>query len=543
MSPSVAFVSRNGPSRGVVRHLADEVPVTSTLEAIVNQMSTPNPDRRNGGPYRHATIVATVIAVLLAVIAGAAPARAAYSIVFTPTGGSVGTPIALTSTVSNGGVGVGVGMVTYFAGGTSVATAAVDATGTVAPASWTPTTAGSVAMYAVYTSNDGTQAPTLSTTTVTITKGQSVTTLTMPATAKLGATVPITATVTAGLYVPTGSVTFLLPGGTILTAANLDAKGIATISVQMPSQPATYQLTARYNPDDNTTGSTSTTGTTLVTTTGSTVALSVPTSTPLVGTPVTLTAAITPSTATGTVTFQVGTTVLGAATVTGGTATWAWTPAATGTVTLTATYREAGSAVVSGTNAISVTVATSLPADRITIGPTGQAAWAPGAAYPLRNSASVTVTAASQSGAAVTLAVAGPCSLNGLTIRATAGAGSCTVTSSSPGTSAFGGGTQTNTLTLAPGVQTATLTPPAPGTLTRGNYYRLAGPGTVTTAGNPVTWRVTSGAKRCKVLKQADGSYLLQARKPGRCTVRAYARPVAGQWLTFTKLHRYTVRR
>lgn len=506
-----------------------------------NLSPNPSPTRPDRRLPRLATAVLAALAVILAALVGAAPAQAAYKIAFTPTAGTVGTPIALTSTVSSGAVGVGVGKVTYFAGGTSVATATVDAIGTVAAASWTPKAAGQVAMYAVYASNDGTQAATSSTTTVTIAKAPTVTTLTMPATAKVGAAVSITAKVTAGSYVPTGSVTFLLPGGTILTAATLDAKGVATISVQMSAQPSTYQLSARYNPDANTTGSTSSTGTTLVTATGSNVALSASSSTLLVGTPVTLTAAITPSTATGTVTFQVGTTVLGAAAVTGGKATLTWTPSAAGKVTLTATYRETGSANVAGTNAILVTVATSLPADKITIGPTGQSAWAPGAGYPLRNAASVTVTASSQSGATVTLAVTGPCTLNGLTIRANAGAGTCTLTSSSPGRGSFGAGNQTNTMTLIRGRQTATLTPPAPGALTRGMLYRLAVPGTVTSAGNPVWWRVTFGAKRCKVLKQADGSYLLLAKKLGRCNVRAVARPVAGQWLKFKNWHRYTV--
>ena len=119
----------------------------------------------------------------------------------------------------------------------------------------------------------------------------------------------------------------------------------------------------------------------------------------VVGTPVTLTAAITPSTATGTVTFQAGATVLGSAAVTGGKATLAWTPTAGGAVTLTAAYRATGSSVVTGTTSVVVTVVATLPADRITIGPVGQAPWAPRAGYPLRNASSVTVASSSQSGA------------------------------------------------------------------------------------------------------------------------------------------------
>lgn len=493
-------------------------------------------------PLQFALGLGVLVALLAAMLLGAPPARAAYSIAFTPPAGTVGASSALTSSVSSGAVGVGVGKVTYFAGGSAVATATVDTTGAVATASWTPLAAGSVPMYAAYASTDGTQTATSSTSTVTIAKAKTVTTLTMPTTAKVGTAVTITATVTAGTYVPTGSVSFLLPGGTVLTAANLDAKGVATISVQMPAKATTYELTARYNADANTEGSTSKADSTLVTETGSNVALSLSSSTLVVRTPVTLTAAITPSTATGSVTFAAGSTVLGSAAVSGGKATLTWTPTAGGAVTLTATYRATGSSTVSGTDSVNVTVAATLPADRITIGPTGQAPWPPRAGYPLRNASTVTVATSSASGAAVTLAISGPCTLTGQTIRANTGSGSCTLSASSPGRGAFGPGTQVNTMTLIRGVQTATLNPVPAGTLQRGRFYRLAGPGTLTSAGNPVKWRVSFAPKRCKVLKQSDGSYLLRAKKLGRCNVKAYSPPVAGQWLPFKKLYRYTVR-
>ena len=230
-------------------------------------------------PTQLALGLGVLVTLLATLLLGAPPAQAAYSIAFTPSGGTVGTPIVLTASVSSGQAGVGVGKVTYVAGGTAVATAAVDATGVVAAASWTPLTAGSVAVYAAYASTDGTQAATSSSSSVSIARAPTVTTLTMPATARVGTAVRITAAVTAGAYVPTGSVTFLLPDGTVLTAATLDANGVATISVQMPAQPSTYQVSARYNPDANTLGSTSVSGSTLVTETGSNVALSVSSST------------------------------------------------------------------------------------------------------------------------------------------------------------------------------------------------------------------------------------------------------------------------
>ena len=232
------------------------------------------------------------LALVASALIGAAPAQAAYSITFTPKAGTVGTPIALTSSVSSGAVGVGVGTVTYYASGAAVATAAVSTTGTVEPATWTPLKAGDVPMYAAYASTDGTQAATSPVTTVTIAKAATKTTLTAPATSKVGATVTFTATVTAGTYVPTGSVTFQLPDGTVLAASNLDAKGVATVAVQMPAAATSYKLKATYNADANTTGSTSDTVTVLVTTSGSVVDLAVSAAPYLVGTPITLTATL-----------------------------------------------------------------------------------------------------------------------------------------------------------------------------------------------------------------------------------------------------------
>ena len=55
-------------------------------------------------------------------------------------------------------------------------------------------------------------------------------------------------------------------------------------------------------------------------------------------------------------------------------------------------------------------------------------------------------------------------------------------------------------------------------------------------------WRVSFAPKRCKVLKQSDGSYLLHAKRLGRCNVRAYSPTVPGLWLPYKKLYRYTVR-
>jgi len=355
--------------------------------------------------------------------------------------------------------------------------------------------------------------------------------------------VAITATVKAGAYVPTGSVTFLLPSNVVLTAANVDAKGVATISVKMPDSASTYELSARYIPDANTTESTSKAGTTLVTASGSNTALSLSTTTLAIGVPVTLTADITPASSSGNVTFSAGSTVLGSSVVASGKATLTWKPATAGAVTLTASFIPKGETKPTGSDSAKITVTGSLPADTITLGASGQPAWAPGSGYPLRYKSQVTVAATAKSGGPVALAIAGPCTLTGSTLTAIAATGTCTLTAKSPGGSLLASATQNYTIALARGKQTATLSPPVPPTLRRGTYYRLSSAGTLTNAGYPVTWRVSFGTARCKVLKQADGSYQLRAKKLGRCTVRAYVAPVAGQWLKYSKYYKYRVQR
>lgn len=491
---------------------------------------------------RFTTAALAALAMIASLIVGAAPAQAAYSITFTPTGGTVGSPIALTSSVSSGVSGVGVGTVTYYASGAKVAEAAVDTTGKVAAASWTPLKAGSVPVYAAYASTDGTQSATSPVTNVTIAKATTTTTLTAPTTAKTGAIITLTATVKAGTYVPTGSVTFALPNGTVLAPATLDAKGVATLNVQMPSTATTYQAKATYTGDDNASGSTSDTVSVAVSTSGSVVDLTVSGGPYLVGTAITLTATLSPTSLKGSVSFTAGGTVIGAQQANDGKATLSWKPTAGGTVRLAASFTPTGSSTPLGTDSLDIAVATNLPPNTITLGPTGQAAWANGQGVALRYQQTFVLSARSASGAAVGLSVSGPCSLSGTTLKANAGAGTCTLTATSPQTTTLSSSTQVNTIALARGKQTATLLAPAQRKLVRGTAYRLALPNTRTNAGTTVAWRVSFGKGCCKVTVGTDGTVFLRTVKKGRCNVRASAPPVIGQWLAFKKLYRYRVR-
>ena len=480
--------------------------------------------------------------MLVSTLVGATPAQAAYSITFTPTGGSVGTAIPLTSSVSSGAVGVGVGTVTYYASGAKVAEAAVDATGAVAPVSWTPTAAGSVPMYASYASTDGTQAATSTVRNVTIAKAKSTTTLTAPSTAKVGATVTLTATVAAGAYNPTGTVTFTLPNGTVLASSNVGAKGVATLNVQVPQSATTYQVKATYNGDDNASTSTSDTESIAVTASGSVIDLTVSAGPYAVGRAITLTATLSPTSLRGSVSFSAGGTVIGAQAVADGKATLQWTPTAGGSVRLSAAFIPSGSTSALGTDTQDIAVSATLPPNRITLGPSGQPAWADGQGVGLRFRDSIILSATSASGAAVGLTVSGPCTLTGSTVTANAGAGTCTLTAISPQTTTLAAARQVNTIALARAKQTATLIAPASGKLLRGSAYRLAAPSTRTNAGTTVAWSVVKAPKRCRVVTSSDGTVLLRTYRKGVCKVRAFAPPVTGQYLKFQKTFTYRVR-
>ncbi len=483
-----------------------------------------------------------LIAMLLGMMVGAAPAQAAYVITFTPAGGSVGTAIPLTASVSSGSVGVGVGTVSYFASGTKVADAAIDGAGTVSAISWTPLAAGSIPMYASYASADGTQVATSAVTNAAIVKATTTTTLSMPANAKTGVTVTLKATVAAGSYLPTGSVTFTLPNGTVLASSTLGAQGEATLNVQMPQSATTYQARATYNGDANANGSTSETESSMVSVTGSVIDLTVSAGPYAVGVPITLTATLSPISLTGSVTFSSGSTVVGAQAIANGKATLQWTPPTIGAVRLAVAYIPTGSNTVEGTDAEDLEVMSSLQTNRITLGPSGQTAWLDGQGIALRYQGTIVLSASSLSGATVGLSISGPCSINGSTITGNAGSGTCTLTATSAQSTAYSAGRQVNTIALARGKQTATLIAPTSSTLLRRSAYRLALPGTRTNVGNLVGWSIVKAPRRCKVSFSADGAAMLRTYAKGVCKVRVSAPPVAGQWLKFQRTFRYRVR-
>jgi hypothetical protein len=490
---------------------------------------------------RRAGAITLALLVVLGILAG--PAHADYSISFSPKGGTVGKAIPLSSKVSSGALGVGSGVMTYFVGTLEVARARVDTTGTVSVTSWIPSNAGNVQMTARYTADDGSQTAVSKASTVTINKAESSALISMPSTARIASDVTVTAQVTVEGYAPTGTVTFIKANGTPLTTAALDAGGQASITVQMPSSPTTYQLRARYDGDENAKRSTSAQGRTVVTNTGSRVSLSVPNAAIALGASVPLTASVSPPGSTGVVTFSIGSIVLGSSAVASGRAVFQWSPATIGPVTLTASFIPTGAATSVGQDSIPVTVLNQVPTDQVSLTPSGSASLGENAGYPLRNGTSVTFTATSTSGNPVTLSVTGPCSVNGLVVRANSGNGSCALTATTRTTAQFQGANQSYTITLILGKPSARLTAPASGRLSLSRSYSLSPAGTKATSGSQISWRVTKGVKRCTVGQRSNGSWVLKTIRPGRCLVRAVAPRVPGEWRQASFRYRYQIAR
>ncbi|MBI1350235.1 MAG: hypothetical protein GC156_03870 [Actinomycetales bacterium] len=504
-----------------------------------------NPTSSPARLSRLATVALAALAVLMSTLVGALPAQAAtYTVTFSPKNGTVGVSMDLSSSVSSGEAGVATGTVTYYADGVQIATATVDNVGTVAAAKWTPTKAGDVPMFAQFRSDDGTISATSAVTTVTFAQVSTKTDLAVPNTAKISTAVTLTATVVPsdGSYVPTGTVTFQLSNGAVLASANLDSKGIAKLSVQMPASPTNYQVKATYNGDDNAKASTSGTESIQVTTSGSVIALSLSAGPYAIGKAITLTAAITPSSSKGSVSFRANNVVIGAVGVSNGKAVLAWKPTAGGAITLTASFIPSGSTKVLGTDTQKITIAANLPVNTLTIGPVGQTPWKDGQTIALRYMSTIPLGGGTLSKAPVNLAISGSCHLDGATIVPNAGAGTCTLVSTSPATAQYQADRQVNTIVLARGRQTAAVVAPTTKShLKRYRTYRLANPGTKSTSGNTVTWRVLKGRWRCAIINASDGSTYLRTKRLGWCRVRAYSPPVAGQWLRYKKIYKYKV--
>lgn len=492
---------------------------------------------------RRNTLAITLLVTLLALLATgiAVPARAAVAIAVTAANGSVGVPQSLSATVTSSELGSPTGTVSFTVNGQAVGSQGVGGSlGSTATVSWTPTSTGAVTIQARFAGADGSEAS--DSRTVQVARVDTTAAIAAPSSSPASGAVTLTATVTArqGTYQPTGSVTFLRDAGTVIGTGRLDVTGTARLAYTVPATTGIVRVYASYGGDAGANASTSSTRSISVTSKSTTVGLTVPQPV-YVAAQVPLTAKVTPASATGKVDFSVDGRLVGTGTLANGTTTVTWVPSTATTVTVTARYL-GGGGLTASSDSSRVTVQQQLKADQITVDPTGSAGpWPAGGTVTLANGQAVAIDVRSASGLNVKLAIAGPCALEGNTVKVRGVGGVCTLTASTNGGNGFAAVTQKYYVQTVAGTQTAKVVAPASGSHPRGSRLNLSRRSTVTNVNQTVRWTVTKGKARCKVV--ASGKYYrLRLVRTGTCKVRATAPGIADQWRPFVTTRTYTIR-
>lgn len=302
--------------------------------------------------------------------------------------------------------------------------------------SWTPSLAGA------WTISGLGNAISVGSTTVSVAAMPTTTTLFVPTSATSNAVTLVSVIVSAqaGTYAPQGSVNlasaFGVPVGTQqLTPIAGSANAYASFNWQ-PQIFGNFPLIANYTPSSNgTLASTSETAASLIVANAGVVELRLPPSF-RVGQPTVISALVTPTTTVGSAAFQLnGGYLSGSIPLVNGVSTTQWTPTQQGIQTITTQFSSTAVGGPSGAVSQPVNVLPALPADVISVtAPSGT--WGPGRPISIARGSNTTLSTSAASGSSVLLSETGPCSINGAVITGL-GAGTCTVTATSVGSSAY----------------------------------------------------------------------------------------------------------
>ncbi len=302
--------------------------------------------------------------------------------------------------------------------------------------SWTPSLAGA------WTISGLGNAIAVGSTTVNIAAMPTTTYLFVPtnATSNAVSVVAVIVSAQAGTYAPQGTVTLASAFGNPVGTAQLtpiagSANAYATFD-WVPQVLGTFPLIANYTPSSNgTLASTSETANSLIVSNAGPVELRLPTSF-RVGQPTVISALVTPTTTVGSAAFQLnGGYLSGSIPLVNGVSTTQWTPTQQGVQTITTQFSSTAVGGPSGAVSQAVNVLGALPADVISVtAPSGT--WGPGRPISIARGSNTQLTTSSASGSSVILSESGPCSINGSIITGL-GAGTCTVTATSVGSSAY----------------------------------------------------------------------------------------------------------
>jgi hypothetical protein len=243
-----------------------------------------------------------------------------------------------------------------------------------------------------------------------------------------------------GNYAPQGSVNLASAFGNPVGTAQLtpiagSANAYATFN-WTPQVFGNFPLIATYTPSSSgTLASTSETANSLIVSNAGVVELRLPTSF-RVGQPTVLSALVTPTTTVGSAAFQLnGGYLSGSIPLVNGVSTTQWTPTQQGIQTITTQFSSTAVGGPSGAESQAVNVLPALPTDGISVSaPNGT--WGPGRPISIATGSNTQLSTSSTSGTSVILSESGPCSINGSVITGL-GAGTCTVTATSVGSSAY----------------------------------------------------------------------------------------------------------
>lgn len=269
---------------------------------------------------------------------------------------------------------------------------------------------------------------------------------------------------TAGTSSPAGSVTFTNPVGTSLATVGLtpigNGKSSANFSWTSTSTTDRITITATYNPSPGFAGSAN--WLTSLSTDGIQVlganpplSLKLPGSL-TVGVPTEVGAVVNGAnnvSVQGSVAFSTNVngqvlSISGSQPIASAQATAPWTPTVSGNQILTASFSASNSnASASGNQFVYVNPA--LGADPISVGVQGSAAWPAEASVQAPANATIELFTTTGSGAPVSISESGPCLINGASLVTSIGAGTCSVTVTSPGNTAFASNQVTVTLKIA----------------------------------------------------------------------------------------------
>ncbi|MEI6361281.1 MAG: Ig-like domain repeat protein [Actinomycetes bacterium] len=502
------------------------------------------------------TSAAAASAVVLSALSfGAAPAMAVTTI----TGPAVAAPnqlvsYTMTATVDtplSAGTLRLVDCNTFQNLGTNSYVVTMGATGSFAFAFVTPGFATTMAPCAVLFDLDLGGSTTLAATNLQVSGSfATTTTVNSPDTAKLGVATQIQVTVQSASpssYNPTGQVVVKdINGAPLKTMGLTPGPGTGQSYAYYwwtPTVAGTYTFQAFYSGDAYAVKSQSPIDTTIATSSGNPISLSLPPSL-TVGVPTTLQANVFPATIQGSVGFTLnGAPITASIPIVNGVAQASWTPTFAGTVTIGASYTTNQGGTGSTSQPIPI-VAGPVSSDVITLTQPGFGIWAPNGTYNMGTGSSFTFLASTLSGAGVTMKNNGACTNNGLTLTVSTGSGVCTLSVSSPGGNGYGPVTQNYVVNQIPGPQTATVAAPQSGKLTKGRTYVLESPAQAdTNAGQNISWKITKGKNSvCKLVYPNSGAVNVKMLKKGTCNVKGSAPGVPNMWNPYTVTRSYTVK-